>query len=103
MNINFENLVSNLTANMSYKNGEIIKQLKFQVNTNNGNYCFAKEVLPNCIVVEDWSRYYKFDAAKEYVNPSVFVAECLIEEVQNKFLINKEYNEFIDELINKHK
>lgn len=100
--IDFNFLVSTLTSNMAYKNGEVLKRLKFMVNKSTLNFAFAKDELPNCIVVEDWARYYKFDAAEEYDNPSVFVAECLIEEVMNRIELEEAYEEVINELINKH-
>ena len=103
MKIDFNNLVSILTTNMTYKNGDVLKRLKFMVNKSTLNFGFSKDELPNCIIVEDWARYYKFDAAKEYDNPSVFVAECLIEEVMNKIELEEAFEETINELIKKHK
>lgn len=102
MSIDFNYLVSILTTNMTYKNGETLKRLKFMVNKSTLNFAFAKDELPNSIVVEDWARYYKFDAAEEYDNPSVFVAECLIEEVMNRIELEEAYEEVMNELINKH-
>ena len=55
------------------------------------------------MVLEDWERYYKFDAAKDYENPSEFVAECLIEEASNRLELEEAYDEIIKELIEKHK
>lgn len=95
--INFKLLVEILTANKGALNG-----LKFQVNRKTYNICFAKEELPGCLVIEDWERYYKFDAAKEYENPSVFVAECIYEEAMNRLELEKEYEEVINELVKKH-
>ena len=77
-------LVDVLTTNMAYNNGEVLKRLKFMVNRSTLNFGFAEEELPNCVVIEDWARYYDFDAAMDYENPSEFVAECLIEEVENR-------------------
>lgn len=100
--IDYDYLVSALNTNMAYKNGEVLKELKFMVNKSTLNFGFAKEELPNCIVVEDWARFYKFDAAEEYENPSVFVAECLIEEVMNRIELEKAFDEVWNELIEKH-
>ena len=102
MNIDFNNLVSILTTNMTYKNGEVLKRLKFMVNKSTLNFGFSKDELPNCIIVEDWARYYKFDAAKEYDNPSVFVAECILEEALNKLELEAEFEHMMNELEKKH-
>lgn len=102
MKIDFNFLVNALTTNMVYKNGEVLKRLKFMVNKSTMNIAFAKDELPNCIVIEDWERFYKFDAAKEYDNPSIFVAECLIEEVMNRIELEEAYEEVMDELIEQH-
>lgn len=102
MNIDFNNLVSILTTNMTYKNGEVFKRLKFMVNKSTLNFGFSKDELPNCIIVEDWARYYNFDAAKEYDNPSVFVAECILEEALNKLELEAEFEHMMNELEKKH-
>lgn len=102
MNIDFNNLVSILTTNMTYKNGEVFKRLKFMVNKSTLNFGFSKDELPNCIIVEDWARYYNFDAAKEYDNPSVFVAECILEEALNKLELEAEFEYMMNELEKKH-
>lgn len=82
-------LVDVLTANMAYNNGETLKRLKFMVNIGTLDFGFGMEELPNCIVIEDWARYYDFDAAMEYENQSEFVAECLIEEVENRMAMEE--------------
>ena len=91
--INFELLVKLLTSNKGHLNG-----LKFQLNRKTFNFGFAKEELPGCLIIEDFERYYKFDAAKDYENPSEFVAECIIEEALNKIELEKEFNEVADQL-----
>ena len=98
----FKRLVSILNANMVYNNCEVLKRLKFMMNKSTLNFAFAKDELPNCIVVEDWARFYKFDAADDYENPSLFVAECLIEEVMNKIELEKAFDEVMNELMEKH-
>lgn len=54
------------------------------------------------VIVENWWRFYDFDAAADYENPSVFVAECIIEEALNKLEMEAYYEEMIDALENKH-
>lgn len=100
--IDYGQLVSILNANMAYNNCETLKKQKFMVNKSTLNFGFAKDELPNCIVVEDWARFYKFDAADDYENPSLFVAECLIEEVMNKIELEKAFDEVMNELFEKH-
>ena len=95
--IDFDLLVSLLTANR----GRLTNQ-KFQVNRKTFNIGFAKENLDGCLIIEDWERYYKFDAAKDYKNPSVFVAECIIEEVMNKLELEAAYEEVMNKLEEKH-
>lgn len=75
-------------------NAEALKKLKFMVDRESLNFSFAKTLLPNCVEVEDWTRFYDYDAAEDYDNPNVFVAECIIEEAMNKI----EMEEYLKEL-----
>lgn len=95
--IDFKLLVNLLTANKGR-----LSNMKFLLNRKTFNIGFGKEELDGCLIIEDWERYYKFDAAKEYENPSVFVAECIIEEALNKIELEEAYEETINDLVMKH-
>lgn len=97
---NFDYLVSVLTI---ARESGAFKGLSFNVNRKTHGWSFSKEPLDGCLIIEDWERYYLFDAAEDYVNPSEFVAECLIEEASNRLELEEAYDEIIKELIEKHK
>ena len=95
----FEHLVGALTVAREYGTFD---GMQFFMNKTDHHYGFSRKEEAGCVMIEDWERYYKFDAAKEYENPSEFVAECIIEEALNKIQLEAEYNEVIDQLSEKY-
>lgn len=100
--INFNLLVIKLTE-IREQADKVLDGLKFNLNRDTLEFRFSPKELPGCMVLEDWERYYKFDAAKDYENPSEFVAECIIEEALNKIELESEFDKVIDQLESKHK
>lgn len=104
--VNLENLISSLRFN--YDGSEtIIKGFKCCWDAETGYFSFMKypEETPlkkSVMVIEDWERYYKFDAAENYEDPNIFVAECIAEECMNKYELENAFEEVINELVNKH-
>ena len=89
--INFIKMASNdllvqfLTAHRNNEeNFEILKRMKYHLNKDNGQWRFSFYPIENCIIIEDWYKYYNDDAAQEYDNPSEYVVECIRNEVLNK-------------------
>ena len=96
----FDELVGFLEAHIELEGA--FDGMNFYIDKE-GNWGFTRKAsMPNSVMVEDWERYYKFDAAKEYDNPSEFVAECIIEEALNKLEMEAYYEEMIDALETKH-
>ena len=98
---NIDRLVETLTKNREsgILNG---KKFYFSKEKTSDWWGFSNSDIPNCVVCDDWERFYKFDAAEDYENPSEFVAECMIEECLNKIELEEAYNDVINELIEKH-
>lgn len=66
----------------------------------NGIEGFAYTVEPTekwkneyAVIVENWWRFYDYDAAADYEDPNVFVAECIVEEASNKLAMMEYLNE----------
>lgn len=100
--IDFDFLVVKLTE-IREQTDKVLDGLKFNLNRDTLEFRFSPKELPGCMVLDDWERFYKFDAAKDYENPSEFVAECMIEECLNKIELEEAYNDVIDKLIEKYK
>lgn len=98
MDIKFDYLVGALTI---AKESGAFNGMSFYLNKD-GKYGFSKEKQDCSVTVEDWERYYKFDAAEEYENPSVFVVECILEEALNKLELEAEFEYMMNELEKKH-
>lgn len=97
--INFDYLVGALTI---ARESGAFNGMQFFLNRDDHSYGFSREEKDGCMMVEDWERYYKFDAAEEYENPSEFVAECILEEVLNKIELEAEFNDVCNQLSQKY-
>lgn len=97
--INFDYLVGALTI---ARESGAFNGMQFYLNKADHSYGFCRKEEAGCVMIEDWERYYKFDAAEEYENPSEFVAECILEEAMNKLELEYEFDEVCDQLSKKY-